>query len=894
MNAKTLTLLIAVFCGLFVALNAAHAQGTAFTYQGQLQNNAALANGTFNLTFTLYTVSSGGIAIAGPVTNNGVIVANGLFLVKIDFGSGVWCGETNWLQIGVATNGTSSFTALNVRQQVTPAPLAITAENLCGTVASANIAGTYGNQITLNNAGNQFSGTFNGSYAGNGSGLTNVNVTSLGGLNAGNFWQLLGNTVTNGQFLGSLNNSPVEIHVNGQRALLLQPNTGGAPNVIGGSLLNSAGIGVGGATIGGGGGPLASGNSVNANLGTVGGGIGNTIGGAGSFIGGGGYDGNIISGNQALANAAVIGGGIGNQIPNGGFYAVIGGGKTNNNAGNGAVIGGGLNNGIQATANDSVIGGGQNNLIDANSTSAIFYNGGGPLQGAWATVSGGWSNTIQSAGSSIGGGFYNVIDLNSKSFVIFPSGQNNFGGWAVIAGGAQNTNDSTASFIGGGGFNDIQSPAYWSVICGGENNIIDTNSYVSSLGNYNINNLNNLSGGFSAIVGGADNKIRADTSFIGGGARNLIDLGQIGFLGPEGASFIGGGIANSISNSSSSVIGGGVGNHILLDSDGSLAGGDSTIGGGSGNQIFAFSGGGFIGGGSGNTVDTNGAGAVIAGGSNNRANGMNATVPGGIQNVASGQDSFAAGDTAMATNDYSFVWSDNTSPQQAVNTGPNQFIIGATGGVAINRSPTTNNDTGEISALSVNGGIFADYIDLEGIDGSGYLFCGGSIQCDGQVNSSTGISSFNSLMVASNTLQVFNGSVTVNGTFNDFSDRNAKQNFAPVSPSEILDKVAHLPVSEWSYKVDATTRHLGPMAQDFHAAFNVGTDERHIAPIDEGGVALAAIQGLNQKLNEKDAEIQDLKKQNDSLAQQLNDLAAAVKALQEKKETEKAKDSDGI
>jgi hypothetical protein len=66
------------------------------------------------------------------------------------------------------------------------------------------------------------------------------------------------------------------------------------------------------------------------------------------------------------------------------------------------------------------------------------------------------------------------------------------------------------------------------------------------------------------------------------------------------------------------------------------------------------------------------------------------------------------------------------------------------------------------------------------------------------------------------------------------------------------------------------------MAQDFYAAFNVGTDEKHIAPIDEGGVALAAIQGLNQKLTEKDAEIQQLK-------QSVNELKQLVQTLAEKK-----------
>jgi hypothetical protein len=101
--------------------------------------------------------------------------------------------------------------------------------------------------------------------------------------------------------------------------------------------------------------------------------------------------------------------------------------------------------------------------------------------------------------------------------------------------------------------------------------------------------------------------------------------------------------------------------------------------------------------------------------------------------------------------------------------------------------------------------------------------------------------------------------VTVYGTFNNNSDRNAKERFSSIRPADVLEKVARLPISEWSYKVDGATRHIGPMAQDFYSSFKVGTDEKHIAPIDEGGVALAAIQALNQKLTEKDEEIETLK-----------------------------------
>jgi len=120
---------------------------------------------------------------------------------------------------------------------------------------------------------------------------------------------------------------------------------------------------------------------------------------------------------------------------------------------------------------------------------------------------------------------------------------------------------------------------------------------------------------------------------------------------------------------------------------------------------------------------------------------------------------------------------------------------------------------------------------------------------------------------------------TPSGTVQSSCDRNLKENFTPINPREVLSKVLAMPLTEWQYKMDANdVKHIGPMAQDFHAAFGLnGTDDKHISVVDEGGVALAAIQGLNQKLAEKDAEIQDLQARLEKLERLMDDKTKEAK-----------------
>ena len=120
------------------------------------------------------------------------------------------------------------------------------------------------------------------------------------------------------------------------------------------------------------------------------------------------------------------------------------------------------------------------------------------------------------------------------------------------------------------------------------------------------------------------------------------------------------------------------------------------------------------------------------------------------------------------------------------------------------------------------------------------------------------------------------------------SDRNLKTDFAAVDPENILSRLAALPIESWRYTNElAGIRHVGPMAQDFKAVFKLGNSDKMIGYLDASGVALAAIQGLDRKLDEhnqaleaqlekKDAEIEQLQ-------QSIAELEKAVGKLTKQK-----------
>ena len=289
---------------------------------------------------------------------------------------------------------------------------------------------------------------------------------------------------------------------------------------------------------------------------------------------------------------------------------------------------------------------------------------------------------------------------------------------------------------------------------------------------------------------------------------------------------VGGGLGNTASGTRATV-GGGWGN--------TASEGHATVGGGQSNTAngqFATVGGGFL-----NTAS--GTRATVGGGVDNIASGSYATIGGGVDNIASGSyATIGGGVDNTAAGNYSFVAGRRARNANANHTGVFLF--------ADSTNANFNSIAANEFAVRASGGFrFRTATDL-------------STGCNLPAGS---------------------------GTFSCTSDRATKENFAIVDQRDILQRVAALPIQTWNYQSqDASIRHIGPMTQDFYAAFGLGHDDKTISTIDLDGVALASIQGLYGLVQEKDAEIAAMEAEIADLRAEnakLNDrLAAIEQALQ--------------
>jgi hypothetical protein len=516
----------------------------------------------------------------------------------------------------------------------------------------------------------------------------------------------------------------------------------------------------------------------------------------------------------------------------------------------------------------NVIGGSPANLVDPGIIGATIAGGGvlnyttngyepgvgsNHVSAVWGTIGGGRRNTVAADHSTIGGGHDNFIAAfaydsvigggdfnsisNSDSQSVIAGGYGNraigyaaaMGGganntvsnsYATVAGGYNNTVNGYGASVSGGGYNTVSN--YYATLAGGYNNTV--NGYAASLGG---GYFNSAAGQYASIPGGNNNLATGDYSFAAGRLASAAHAGAFVWADASTNSFFSSTASNQFS-------------------------------------VHATGGVSFVTGGAGMTLD--GQPVVTTAALNN----LNAA------NITSG----TLADARLSAN------------VALLNAGLNTFAgdLAMSGGAAYhNLSLSGGNALGYLygSFPAFGDGIHLGYNYYADANGTGHVFNAGggtsriSVGYNSIILATGGVGvqpNFQNIAVIGTTVTVsgtmtVNGTLTVNGTFNNFSDRNAKQDFAPVSPSQILDKVMRLPVSEWSYKVDAATRHIGPVAQDFHSIFNIGTDDKHIAPIDEAGVAFAAIQALNQKLESdlaaqqkaSESKIKGLEKENEDL-----------------------------
>jgi hypothetical protein len=347
--------------------------------------------------------------------------------------------------------------------------------------------------------------------------------------------------------------------------------------------------------------------------------------------------------------------------------------------------------------------------------------------------------------------------------------------------------------------------------------IIDVQGYFSASSSVSTTGLNITqttvnNQTFSTVVLGSTFNTASGlgASVLGGGGAGSTCLnpttGAADYLCPNRAAgdyaTVVGGIANSSNASTASVFGGQ--SNVVSAANATVLGGQQNIASEQNATI--------VGGRAGRASSFR---SVVVGGDGNTASGIDSVAMGGGKNVAAGNASFAGGTraftkanaTAATGHNGAFVWADTTNGD-FFSEGNNQFAVRATGGVRF----------------------------VTGIAGDGTTVTGScSLPAGGAPSWSCP------------------------------SDRNLKESITGINPREILNRVVSLPLSTWQYK-GVARRHLSPMAQDFWAAFGLGVDDKSIVSTDVGGVALAAVQGVNQKLNE---EVSALKSQNAKLQKEL-------------------------
>lgn len=279
--------------------------------------------------------------------------------------------------------------------------------------------------------------------------------------------------------------------------------------------------------------------------------------------------------------------------------------------------------------------------------------------------------------------------------------------------------------------------------------------------------------------------------------------------------------------------------------------------------------------------------ATVSGGFSNWAVGQLSVVAGGAQNLASGVGSIVAGGSQnRATGDFSVAMGNNVtaSNTSAIALGDFSLASGVSSMALGHYANATADYATAIGPRLTASGYIATAMGYHAYATNAQCF----VWADGNVDTYS-TTNYQFLVRAIGGTVFYSGNATNSGVrlapgagaWTTLSDRQAKDQIQPVDSQEVLEKLAALPVATWNYKAqDPSIRHLGPMAQDFKAAFGLGESDTGISTVDADGVALAAIQGLNRKveaenatlraeLQSRDAELQALKTRFEALERKL-------------------------
>ncbi len=362
----------------------------------------------------------------------------------------------------------------------------------------------------------------------------------------------------------------------------------------------------------------------------------------------------------------------------------------------------------------------------------------------------------------------------------------------------------------------------------------------------------------SVIAGSPANTVSAgvEGATIGGGGAQGPDLSDDVDTTEGPNSVIGdfGTVAGGVSNSAGAAgaVGGGGNNAATGDYDAVMGGRDNTasggfgfVGGGTANLVSAFAG--TVSGGTGNVASTDR--ATVVGGENNEALGRYSTVGGGTDNCAGGDYSWAGGRAAK------IAYSDTKAPLSGFSgcSGAITPVADAAGHAGVFMWADSQN----AQFLSEDSDAF--YVRAQnGI----WLGTGGSpLTPSGRfINTSTG------------------AFLSTGGTWTNSSSRVLKTGFRSIQPQTVLQKLLDLPILEWQYKASSEEGvHVGTMAEDFHSAFGLGDTNTAIGTVDADGIAFAAIQGLNEKLEQQN---QQLREDAETLRKRIARLEALVEQIE--------------